>query len=145
MTRLVRVVAPNSTARLKLGARIVAGRMRHAVLLLAGIRGRAHVDEQIAFCIDGERMHGVIAGNRHAAQDRLGLARRRHLAVLQPVANNLVVDLGVEPILVEPDAGAAWEPSAKVGPKRMSTSAWPVPLVSLSATKNPPEWGVSLP
>ena len=52
-------------------------------------------------------MHRVIAGDRHAAQNRLGLARRRNLAVLQFVANDLVVDLGVEPILVEPDAGAA--------------------------------------
>ena len=49
----------------------------------------------------------MIAGNRHAAQDGLGLARGRHLALLQLVANDLVVDLGVKPILVEPDARAA--------------------------------------
>jgi len=52
-------------------------------------------------------MHRVIAGDRHAAQDRLGLAGGRRLAVLQRVADDLVVELGVQPILVQPDAGAA--------------------------------------
>src|SRR5690348_14920376 len=52
-------------------------------------------------------MHGMLAGDRHAAQDRLRLALRRHLSVLQLISNDLVVELGVEPILVEKDAGAA--------------------------------------
>ena len=49
----------------------------------------------------------MIAGDRYAAQNRLGLTRRRHFALLQLVANDLVVDLGIKPILVEPDAGTA--------------------------------------
>ena len=57
--------------------------------------------------VDGEGMHRVIAGDRYAAHNRLGFTRWRHLAVLQFVANDLVVDLRVEPILVEPDTGAA--------------------------------------
>ena len=81
--------------------------MRHAVLLLARIRHRSHGHEQIALRVDGEGTHRVIAGDRHAAHNRLGLARRRRLAVLQFVANDLVVDLRVEPILVEPDTSAA--------------------------------------
>ena len=56
--------------------------MRHTVLLLTGIGGRAHFDKQIAFFINGEPMHGIVAGDRHAAQDRLGLARRYHLVLL---------------------------------------------------------------
>ena len=47
-----------------------------------------------------------------------GFARGRRLAVLQRVANDLVVDLDIEPILVEPDARAAVCALAKVGPKR---------------------------
>ena len=52
-------------------------------------------------------MHGVIAGNRHAAEDRFGLSHGRRLATLELIANDAVVDLGVEPILIEPDARAA--------------------------------------
>ena len=49
----------------------------------------------------------MIAGDRYAAHNRLGLTGRRYLAVFQLVANDLVVDLRVEPIFVEPDTGAA--------------------------------------
>ena len=49
----------------------------------------------------------MIAGNRHATQDGVRLAGRRRLAVLQRIAHDLVVDLRVKPILVEPNAGAA--------------------------------------
>src|SRR5215831_112909 len=93
--------------RLKLGAGIIAWRMWHAVLFLACIRGRAHRDEQIPLSIDGEWMHRMVAVKGHSAQDRLGLARGLRLTILELVADDLVVNLGIEPILVEPDTGAA--------------------------------------
>src|SRR5262245_61037157 len=89
------------------GAGIIAWRMRHAVLLVACIRGRPNRDEPIALSIDGEWMHRVIARKGHSTQDRLGLARGLRLTILELVADDLVVDLGIEPILVEPDTGAA--------------------------------------
>ena len=83
LTDLVGVVAPDAAARFELGARIDAGGVRHAVLLLAGVRRRSHGHEQIALRVDGEGMHRVVAGDRHAAQNGLGLASRCGLTVLQ--------------------------------------------------------------
>src|SRR6476620_154919 len=71
LIRLVGVVAPDSGASLELGARVVAWRVRHAVLHLAGICSRSHRYKQIALRIDGEGVHGVVAVKRHAAEDRL--------------------------------------------------------------------------
>ena len=36
------------------------------------------------------------------------------------------------------------EPSGTPSPKRLMTSAWPLPLVSFNATRKPPVGGVSL-
>ena len=66
LIRLVCVVAPDSRARLELGAGVVARRVRHAVLHFARIRGRSHGHEQVALGVDGKGMHRVIAGDRHA-------------------------------------------------------------------------------
>ncbi len=41
----------------------------------------------------------MIAGDRYAAHNRLGLTGRRYLAVFQFVANDLVVDLRVSQFL----------------------------------------------
>src|SRR6476646_7007418 len=99
--RLIGVVTPDAGANLELGARVVAARMRHAVLLLASICGRSHRYKKITLCIDGEGMHGVVAIKRHAAKDRLGLGGGCRLALLQGVANDAIVDLGIKPILVQ--------------------------------------------
>src|SRR6476659_9174001 len=99
--RLIGVVTPDAGANLELGARVVAARMRHAVLLLASICGRSHRYKKITLCIDGEGVHGVVAIKRHAAKDRLGLGRGCRLALLQGVANDAIVDLGIKPILVQ--------------------------------------------
>src|SRR4029078_6176530 len=81
--------------------------MRPTVFLFACICGRAHGDEQFAYLIDGEWMHRVIAGNRYSTQDRLGLAGGPRLTILELITDDLVVDLGIEPILVEPNASTA--------------------------------------
>jgi hypothetical protein len=57
--------------------------------------------------VDQERMHRMIAGDRHAGNDDLRFAARHHLAILQRVGDDLVVGLGVELALVDVDAGAA--------------------------------------
>jgi len=58
LIRLVGVVAPDARANLELGAGVIAGRVRHAVLHLAGICSRSHRYKQIALRIDGEGVHG---------------------------------------------------------------------------------------
>src|SRR4029078_7616230 len=101
LMRLIGVVTPDAGANLELGARVVAARMRHAVLLLASICGRSHRYKKITMCIDGEGMHGVVAIKRHAAKDRLGLGGGCRLALLQGVANDAIADLGIKPIIVQ--------------------------------------------
>ena len=49
----------------------------------------------------------MVAGDRHAAQDRLGFASWSKLTGFQRVANDFVVDLDIEPIAIERDARAA--------------------------------------
>ena len=62
----VGVVEPDAGASLELRARLMTGRIGHAVLKLAGIGRRAEIDEQTAFVIDGEGMHRMIAGERQS-------------------------------------------------------------------------------
>src|ERR1700724_2697321 len=71
---LVGVITPDPCASRLLGAGIVALRMGESVHLLASVRGRAEVDEKIAFRCDQERMHRMIAGNGQARDDRLARA-----------------------------------------------------------------------
>jgi hypothetical protein len=49
----------------------------------------------------------MVAGERHAGQDRLGLAVRRDLASRQRIAHDPVVHLGIDRIVVDGDPGAA--------------------------------------
>ena len=48
LAELVGVVFPDARPRLLLDARLMAFRVRHAVLDFAGVRRRAHADEKIA-------------------------------------------------------------------------------------------------
>ena len=67
LIRLIGVVAPDARVSFELGARVLAWRVRHAVLHLTGICSRSHRYKQIALRIDGEGMHRVVAIKRHAA------------------------------------------------------------------------------
>src|SRR6476659_4326763 len=80
--------------------------MRNPVLRLAGIRCGAHVDVQVAGTVDGEGMHRMIAGQWHAGQDGRRRARRRSFAALYLIADDAVIDLGVEGTVVQRDPGA---------------------------------------
>jgi len=66
LARLVGVVAPDASPRVKLRARLVAGDVGHAVLSLAGIGGGGDIDEEVALGIDGEGVHRMVAGERQA-------------------------------------------------------------------------------
>src|SRR5262249_43301098 len=105
--RLSGVVAPDSASRLKLAAGIVARRMRHAVLDFASVGRRCKIDKKVSSGVDCERMHGVVAGERKAGDDHLGLLTRNDFAILQRIADDAIVDLGVERALIERDSGSA--------------------------------------
>ena len=107
LVRLVGIVAPGAGPGLQLGAGLDARRMRDAVRTLAGIRRRAHVDIQMARAVDDHRMHGMVAAQRQAGDDRGRLTLRRDLTVDERIAHDAIIDLGVEPVLVDGDAGAA--------------------------------------
>jgi hypothetical protein len=103
---LIGVVAPSAGARLQLIAGLVARRVRHAVLDLARIGGRAEIDVKMPLRIDDEGMHRMIGGKRQAGDDDLRLFRHQRIR-RQRVANDLVVLFDVERAVVEADAGAA--------------------------------------
>jgi hypothetical protein len=71
-------------------------------------------------------MHRVVAGERHARKNFIGLAAWNYFAGLQRIADNLVLFLGIDSIIVEGDPGAARrplrlgraEPPNDIGPAR---------------------------
>ena len=142
---LIGSVPPDAGTRLELGARVVALGMRHAILDLAGIGGRAHGHEEIAVGIDE---NGCIGWSPSIGKPlrMVSLADRNGFTRLERIPHDPIVDLGVEPVLAECDAGAARD---CLRPRLRQTliprSARPVPLVSLSATRKPPAGGLSLP
>src|SRR5262249_7126914 len=107
LVHLVGVVAPDSASRLKLGAGIAPRRMRHAVLYFAGVGRRPEIDKQVAAGVDREGMHGVVTGKRKTRDDRLRLFSWDDFAILQRVADDSVVDLGVKRALIERESGSA--------------------------------------
>ena len=82
----------------------------------------------------------MIAGDGHAAEDRLGLAGRRDLAVLQGIAHDAVVDLGVEAVLVDRDAGAAVPALGKGLTETLDLIGFPLTLISLQRDKEAAIW-----
>jgi hypothetical protein len=103
----VGVVEPDAGASLELRAGLMAGRIRHTVLELAGIGCRAEIDEQMALAVDGERMHRMIAGERQSRDNDLRIFLRRDAVGRQRIADDLVVLFSVEAVLVDANAGAA--------------------------------------
>jgi hypothetical protein len=104
---LVRVVAPDAAARFELLAGLEARRLRHAVFLLTGIGGRRDIDEHLAFVVDGEGVHGMVAGERQPRDDGLGRIGGHRTGLRQPVAHDAVVYLGIERAAIDRDAGPA--------------------------------------
>ena len=104
---LVRVIAPDAAARLELGAWVDAGGLRNAILRLAGVGCRGDVDVQGPISIDRERMHGMIAAQRQSGHDRHRGPIRHDRAGRKRIAQDLVIDLGVQRPVVEADAGTA--------------------------------------
>ena len=105
----------------------MTGRIGHAVLELAGIGRRAEIDEQMAFVVDGERMHRMIAGERQPRDDDLRTFLRRDAIGRQRIADDLVVLFGVEAVLVDANAGAA-------GRALRDAVAEPLDLVGVAVT-----------
>src|SRR5258706_16395733 len=101
------VIAPDTGATRLLGAGIVSWRVGVSVLLLAIVCGRAEVNEELTFRRDQERMRRMIAGNGQPRDDRLASAFGCDLGPGDGVAQDAVVDLGVDHTFVECDAGAA--------------------------------------
>jgi hypothetical protein len=101
------VVAPDAGARLKLRARLNAGRVWHSVFDLAGIGRRAQVDVERALRIDPERVHRVIAGKRQSGDDHLGQGARCDCPRLQGVTNDAIVRLRIKCAFIKCDPGAA--------------------------------------
>src|SRR4051812_43473068 len=89
MVRLVRVVAPDSTARLELRARVPTRYSGNAVLRLTRVRGGAEIDVEIAGAADHERMHWVIAGCWQATENRLWCCRSAKAVRRKRVAHDL--------------------------------------------------------
>ncbi len=81
--------------------------MRHAVLYFASIGRRSKIDKQAPCGVDHERMHGMVTGERKARYDRLGFFTRNDFAIFQWIADDAIVDLGVERALIERDSGSA--------------------------------------
>ncbi len=104
---LVGVIAPDPTAGLQFRTRIRARRLQRPVLQLAGVSRRAHIDVHGSIGSDGKGMHGMVAAQRQAGNDgsggTLGHGRPRR----QRIAHDAIVDLGVDRVLVEGNAGAA--------------------------------------
>src|SRR4029079_14963814 len=103
----VGVIKPGAGASLELGAWHMTRRTGHAVLDLARIGRRPEIDEEMAFVIDDEGMHRMIAGERQAGNNDLRIFRRRNAIGRQWIANNLVVLLGVEAAFADADTGAS--------------------------------------
>ncbi len=101
------VIAPDPGSRLELRAGIVSRRIARAVAHLAGVGGRAEIDIKAALRIDRERVHRMIAGQRQPGDHDLGCSGRCDRAGRQRVAHDAIVHLGVEPVFVKRDAGAA--------------------------------------
>ena len=106
LVELVRVVAPDAAARLQLGARLDAGRLGDAVLLLAGVGGGGDVDVQHPVGVDREGVHRVITTERQARDHDLGRGGRDDGVRREGVLHDPVLRLDVQRVLVEHDPGA---------------------------------------
>src|SRR5260370_36357775 len=69
LIRLIRVIAPDTAARLEIRTRVDARRFRRAILRLAGIGCGCDVDVQGTAGIDRERMHRMAGGKRQYRHD----------------------------------------------------------------------------
>jgi hypothetical protein len=72
----------------------VAGRVGYAIFELTGIGRRAEVDEQLAFRVDQERVHRMVAGQRQAGQHHGGRPDRQRLPRGERIAQDAAVLLG---------------------------------------------------
>src|ERR1700737_4297089 len=104
---LVGVITPDTGASRLLGAGIVALRVGESVHLLASVRGRAEVNEEITPRRDQERMNRMVARNGQTRDDRLPFALGCDLALGERIAHDAIVDLGVDHTVVECEPGAA--------------------------------------
>jgi hypothetical protein len=104
---LLRVVAPDASTSIELSARIGAGGMQSAVLQLAGIGGRSHVDVEHAVVAYVERVHGMVAPERQARDHRHWRISGDEAVGGQLIPDDAVIDLDVKGAFVERDACAA--------------------------------------
>src|SRR6185295_20001299 len=100
---LARVVAPDAAAGLELLAGVGSGRLEGAILLLTGIGGGGDVDVHRAVGVDDEGMHRMVAGQRQTRNDGFGSLTRHDRTRGHLVAHDPIVDLYVEPVLVDTD------------------------------------------
>src|SRR6266487_2241377 len=77
----VRIVTPDSGASLKLGAWLVARRSSHSAFYLARVGRRANVHEDVAACVDHERVHRVVTVRWQIPYDCLRCGRSGSHAV----------------------------------------------------------------
>lgn len=66
----------------------------YAILELTGICGRAEIDEQLAFRVDHERVHGVVAGLVQAGQHDGGRSDRQRRSWSERIAQYAAVFFG---------------------------------------------------
>ena len=71
LPELVLVELPDAAVLFQDGAGILAGRFRRAVLGLTGVGGRADIDIQRSFSIEGEPLIAVLAHSLQTANDDL--------------------------------------------------------------------------
>src|SRR5262249_2249247 len=81
--------------------------MRIAILLLAGIGCRSDVKEKLALARDRERMHRVIARDRHPGDDGFSLPFRGSLTWHEFITHDLFFDPGKDIAVIDPEAGPA--------------------------------------
>ncbi len=101
------VVFPDAAAGFQLDAGIGANDGGHAVLRLATVGGRAHVDIDRAVRTDDEGMHRMVAAQRHAGDDHVGLAGEGDAIGRDLQRFDAVIDLVIDLAVIDPDAGAA--------------------------------------
>src|SRR6202020_2052822 len=76
-------------------------------LSLAGIGCPGHIDVQIAVRVDRKWMHWMIAAQWQATDDDLRRLARHDRAFLERILEDLVIELGIQPALVNADAGSS--------------------------------------
>src|SRR5580692_4270538 len=103
LVRLVRIVAPDSSASFKFRARIQSWRLECPVFPLAGIRSGAQIDVHQPFGRDDKWMHGVVTAQRQSGNYGFAWAIGDDRTGGQRVSCDPVIDLGIDRALVHND------------------------------------------